>query len=317
MDLQGATVAVTGASGFVGHYVVRVLLQRGANVLAVLRNPTAGLAFSHKRLQIRRGDIAEASSLKQALGGADALIHSAALISVGGKAKQDLIVTNQLGTRNTFQAAAALGIGRAVLTSSVSVYRPKRGHFYRESDPLFDWSHRPGRRHWYAVTKAEAERIATAIARDATIKLAIARPQMIHGAYCRDGFSAAFTKWLRLPIAPEPRGWRFPCVYAGDLAEAMVRMLERDSAAGKTYNVANVPGAVDFPDHVNAWAAAGGQAPRWRIPLPTPVERRYSIDAAVHDLNWKNRPLVEGYREMLALLGGENPEHRPEWCDAV
>lgn len=306
---------MTGASGFVGHYLVRVLLQRGANVIAVVRNVNAGMAFRHPRLDIRRGDIVEAPSLVQAFAGAEALMHNAALISIGGQRKGDLIVTNQLGTRNAFRAAAELGIKHAVLTSSVSVYRPKRGHFYAETDPVFDWSQRPGFRHWYGASKAESERIAQAMARQYAIRLAIARPQMIHGAYCRDGFSAAFEKLMALPIAPEPRGWRFPCVYAGDLAEAMVRMLEREAAAGQIYNIANEPGSVDFPDHVRAWQSVGRKTPRLRIPLPTPVERRYRIDAAARDLGWQNRPLSEGYREMLAILRGENPDHAPERCN--
>ncbi|RMF13344.1 MAG: NAD-dependent epimerase/dehydratase family protein [Candidatus Dadabacteria bacterium] len=314
-SLRDQTVAVTGATGFVGHYLVRVLLERGAHVVALARNPDNGLAFTHPNLELRRFDLTQPATIAPALRDANVLYHNAALISIGRQSWARLAETNIEGTRRVFAAAAEAGVQRAVLTSSASVYRPKPDHDYGEDDPLWQSDDKPNRTRWYGKTKAEAERVALEIAADADIHVAIARPQMIFGAWCRDGFSAAFEKLMRSPVAVKPLDWRFPAVYAGDLAEAMMRMAERDSANGRAYNIAAPPNRVDYVDHVRAWRLAGGQIPRVQIPVPLPVRRSYQIHRAQHDLNWRPRTMRQAYEEKLALMRGDWPPHDPTLCD--
>src|SRR5690606_4106129 len=92
----------------------------------------------------------------------------------------------------------------------------------------------------------------------------------------------------------------FPSVYAGDLAEATMRMLERSVAVGRAYNVAGTEDT-DFWALYEGWRAAGGPAPAVVLPVPVPLRRRFDLTRVTTDLDWSNRPLVDGFRETLAL----------------
>ena len=114
-------------------------------------------------------------------------------------------------------------------------------------------------------------------------------------------------------MAPPATVWfthvYLPSVYAGDLAEAMVRMLEVPASAGKIYNVAGNPGASTWWDHYRAWRQAGGPR-RFVVPVPVPVQIALDTLPAQLELGWRTRPLVEGFQDMRALERGERPAHQ-------
>jgi nucleoside-diphosphate-sugar epimerase len=95
-----------------------------------------------------------------------------------------------------------------------------------------------------------------------------------------------------------PTHLRLPSVYVDDLAEAMCRMLERPVAAGKAYNIAGEPGTT-YWQLLEAYAAAGGHRAPWIIPVPVPLERRFDITRAQRDLDFTNRPLHEGFADLI------------------
>lgn len=301
MELSGATVAVTGATGFIGRYLVRTLLQRGARVIAVVRNPDRVPAMAAAGVILRRADLADRGALIEGLRGADAVLSNAGLIGIGEQGFDALMRSNLEGTRNVLTAAAEAGVRRVVMTSSATVYRPVRGHFYRETDPLRDASDRVTRFGWYAVSKAVAEREAWRLAAEHDLLLSTFRPHAVHGAFDDHGATAWMRRLTSQPVGLWLAGLRFPSVYAGDLAIAACRMIERSHAAGKAYNLANEPDEHTFWDLLRAHRDAGGQASRLVIPLPAPLSRRFDLTLAKADLDFENRPLVEGFREMLAL----------------
>ncbi len=109
-------VLVTGASGFLGWHVARVLLERGYPVRALLRQGSR-----IDRLDVERvtGDLRDAASLARAVSGCGLLFHVAADYRLWAKDPGELYRTNVDGTRQLLQAARDAGVDRVVYTSTV------------------------------------------------------------------------------------------------------------------------------------------------------------------------------------------------------
>lgn len=112
-----STAFVTGASGFVGANLVRVLLDRGWRVRALVRGDAPSLdGLDVERV---RGDLF-APELTAAMRGCDAVFHVAATYSLWRRDREALTHANIDGTRSVLAAARAAGVPRTVHTSSVA-----------------------------------------------------------------------------------------------------------------------------------------------------------------------------------------------------
>ncbi len=308
MDLKSSTVAVTGATGFIGGYLVRALLGRGARVVAAVRSPHKmnGLASDNpSQLEVRKADLGDRAALTRAFEGCDAVLSNAGLVSIGTHSRDELMRANAEGTQNVFEAMHDAGVRRAVMTSSASAYARKPGGAiaacaYVESDPLWQPDAPVTRPLYYAVSKAVAEREAWRVAGERGIDLSVARPSGVFGAHDRTGFTLWLQRFTRLPITVFPTHLYIPNVYAGDLAEAMMRMLERPVASGKAYNVTG-DNDVSYWRMLKAFRAAGGRVPRVVLPFPVPLRYAYPLDRAERDLDFANRDPVDAFTDMMAL----------------
>lgn len=116
---SGRRVFLTGATGFVGSHVARVLVSRGDRVRCLVRegSPTANL----EGLRVERvaGDLLDAASLRAVMEGCAAVFHCAADYRLWAPDPAEIYRTNVQGTRNVLRAAADAGVGRVVHTSSV------------------------------------------------------------------------------------------------------------------------------------------------------------------------------------------------------
>jgi dihydroflavonol-4-reductase len=107
---------VTGASGFLGWHVARVLLERGYPVRALVRpgSQVAGLD-----LDIVPGDLRDPVSVARAAAGCGTVFHVAADYRLWAKDPSELYRSNVDGTRNVLEAAKKAGVERVVYTSTV------------------------------------------------------------------------------------------------------------------------------------------------------------------------------------------------------
>ena len=109
---------VTGASGFIGGAVARVLVARGVAVRALLRPGTVPNVPEPGAIEAVHGDLRDAAAVRAAAEGCTAVFHVGGLYSFFASAAE-LHAINVDGTRNAVEAARAVG-ARLVHTSSIS-----------------------------------------------------------------------------------------------------------------------------------------------------------------------------------------------------
>ncbi len=116
---RGDRVLVTGATGFIGSAVLRQLVARDVEVVALVEpgSDAANLEeFDVKRVV---GDVRDRSSVEQAVSGCRAVFHVAALYRFWSRDPHAFYSVNVEGTRNVLGAASQAGVERMVYTSTV------------------------------------------------------------------------------------------------------------------------------------------------------------------------------------------------------
>lgn len=165
--------AVTGASGFIGSAVVRVLLARGRKVRALVEPGAKDLAnIEGLDVDVRECDVTDEASLRRGLEGAKSLFHLAAIYKLWTPDPEPLFRVNVEGTTATLLAALAARVERVVFTSSIMAVG--LGGDEAKRFDLFDMA------GTYTMTKYLSERVATRFAR-AGLPVVVVNPGMPFG----------------------------------------------------------------------------------------------------------------------------------------
>lgn len=112
-------VFVTGGTGFIGANLVRLLVQEGYTVRALLRSTSRLDNLRELDVELVKGDLND-PDLERQMVGCQVLFHVAAHYSLWQSDREALYHHNVLGTRNVLRSARQAGIERAVYTSSVA-----------------------------------------------------------------------------------------------------------------------------------------------------------------------------------------------------
>lgn len=126
-------VLVTGASGFLGWHVARVLIERGFRVRALARKPES---VSDLEAETVVGDLRDAASLERATEGCSLVFHVAADYRLWARDPQELYQSNVRGTANLLAAARRAGVERFVYTSTVGCIGFVEGGLGDETTPV-------------------------------------------------------------------------------------------------------------------------------------------------------------------------------------
>jgi nucleoside-diphosphate-sugar epimerase len=178
-------VAVTGATGLLGRYLVRELVQSGAEVRAWLRETSneRSLAsvltgLSRPSLALHRGSLADPIFAAKVLEGCDVLFHVAGALD--GPAAT-LFWHNVRPMQGILEAAARATVNRFVLVSSIAVYSADALRPHSLVDESLPIDVEPHRRDPYTFSKVIQEQIATREARRLGLPLVVVRPGVIFG----------------------------------------------------------------------------------------------------------------------------------------
>ncbi len=128
---------VTGATGFLGSHVARVLADQGAELRLLVR-PTSNLKnLQGLKAETATGDLRDAASLEKAMAGCDTVFHVAADYRLWVRDPEEMYRSNVGGTRAILDAARKIGIQRVVYTSSVATMGfTNNGHPADEDSPV-------------------------------------------------------------------------------------------------------------------------------------------------------------------------------------
>ena len=111
---------VTGATGFVGSHVARVLSEQGADLRLLVRSSSNPKNIEDLQADRAVGDLCDPASLEKAISGCDAVFHVAADYRLWVRDPQQMYRANVEGTRAILEAARRNGVRRVVYTSSVA-----------------------------------------------------------------------------------------------------------------------------------------------------------------------------------------------------
>lgn len=161
--LDGTSVLVTGAGGFIGSHLVGRLALEGARVTALVhynsRNDPGLLSGLPSDLlaeiQVVAGDVRDECQMENLVKGKELIFHLAALVGIpySYNAPESYVQTNILGTLNILKSARRCGVGRVIHTSTSETYGTARYVPIDEGHPLQAQSP-------YSASKIAADKLA-------------------------------------------------------------------------------------------------------------------------------------------------------------
>jgi nucleoside-diphosphate-sugar epimerase len=224
-------VAITGARGYLGSVLVAAFGDTGCVVRPLVRAPVAG--SSDRYFDLRTAETAGA------LDDVDILVHCAYDMTLTGRA--DIWQVNVLGSVALLDQAAAAGVPRTLVVSSMSAYR--------------------GTRQLYGRSKLAVEVAARARG------MCVVRPGLVYGPGW-GGMAGTLRRLAGLPVLPDfGHAARQFTVSQDDFASAMVALAAAEGVPSVPVGIAH-PEAIGFAQLLTAFAAsAGHRAPRF-VPVP-------------------------------------------------
>lgn len=249
------TVFLTGATGFVGSYVLQALADAGHEAVCLMRDPGDSLRVTGDAVRRVEGDITDAGSLEGLLDGCDAVIHLVGIIEEHPRRGVTFERIHVDGTRNVVEAAVDAGIERFIHMSANGA-RPSDGTAYQ-------------------TTKWRAEQIVEAAG---FAHWTIFRPSILFGDPGPD--NPEFTSQLLdelvrpFPILPVFGDGRYELqpVAVEEVAAAFVHALTQTKTHGQTY-FAGGPDRIAYRDILDIIAEGAGLSPKPKAPVPMPLAR--------------------------------------------
>ncbi len=150
-------VLVTGANGFVGAHLCRRLVERGAEVRALVREGSDQSGLKGQSVDIVHGDILDLASLERATQGCEQVYHLAANVKFFTRNPEAMRAANTQGTRNVLTAARKAGVRKMIHTSTAAVLRRGTNSPSADETMLKDDHEAVGA---YELSKLEADRVA-------------------------------------------------------------------------------------------------------------------------------------------------------------
>ncbi len=315
-------IFVTGGNGFIGSHLVAQLVARGDTVICLVREPNRAPALQALGAHVVRGDITERASIKDALRGADAVLHLAGMYKLGRKFFSMMHAINVDGARNVLETAAELGMPKIIHTSTVGVFGNTLGKIvdetYKVSKEILTSA--------YERTKWEAHYEVAVPLQQKGAPIIITQPGLVTGA----GDPSPHIQQVDLYLQRTPIGFGanagITWAHVDDIADGHIRALARGKP-GEAYILAGP--ACTWKQLMESWEPLTGipapkiWAPNWMINLARQsvdilermgINLEYSAEGmaalvdytfwgtankAKRELEWQPRPIDETSRDVL------------------
>ncbi len=308
---------VTGATGFIGGHVTRLLLERGDEVRALVRPGSEAESLEELGVAIVRGDVADRPAIRRALRGIERVFHLAGTTNLR-MPRDEVFALNVEGTRNVLEEALRAEVERVVYTSSVAAVGPARKGSVATETNVWD----AGRYGIpYVDAKHDAEEVVLGLA-DRGLPVVVVSPAHVLGAGDPGRSSTVLVRrFLRRQIPAYVDG-TLNVVGVDDVARGHLLADER-GAPGQRYILGNRNFTLDrlFTDLARlsgieppsvklpaSMALAMAQAGRWLpgSPVPNPSEVRaaslhwaFSSAKAKRQLGWRTSPHEDCLEETI------------------
>lgn len=285
-------VLVTGATGFLGKYVVEELVEHGYQVRAFGRNRAIGQSLVNASVTFIQGDLTNQEDLTKACQEMDMVVHAGALSTVWGP-WEDFYQTNVLGTKYVLEACREANIERLVYVSSPSIYAAPRDQLdIKESDAPQENS-----LNNYIRSKLASEKLFKDYP---DVSSVILRPRGLFGI----GDTSILPRVLNLsqkigiPLIGDGRQLMdMTCVE--NVALAIRLALETPQAGGEVYNITNGEPRT-FRDLIEETLRGLGYPIRYRkIPAPLVSAISSSLEFIYKSLKLKGEPALTRYTYYL------------------
>ena len=231
-------VAITGATGFIGRYMVRQLIAEGHACRAWYRpeSDRGGFGDAAAKVEWLEGDLGDDAAAKRLIEGVDAVVHAALYHPGGGfrGGEGDLRAFNEknlMGSLSLIEAARAAGVPRFVFVSTCAVHdKILEDRPLDETHPMWTASH-------YGAYKAAVEEFVYSYGLGHGYNICALRPTGVYGV----AHPPTKSKWFDL-VQAVARGQPVTCkrggkeVHAADVAKATAILLTANGIAGQAYN---------------------------------------------------------------------------------
>ena len=298
---------VTGATGFIGSYLVRRLLREGHEVVcADCSSDSPSFSGAAPVIRCDVGHQEQVAAMFRAERHIDRVVHLAYIMGAESEADPVLAMRiNALGTANVFDAACRSGAPRVIFLSSESVYGPQSAYGDRavtENDSCAPCQHVLN----YSLTKLLNEHLATKYETRYGTEMAALRAPVVYGAGRKRGTTVWASDFATLPAHGLPAVLPFPSddincyIYVEDLAEQICQLSAKPRLAHRVYNAGGhtVRGT-------ELAALVRAVLPGARIEFREDGARSpfiHSMDDAriVTEIGFRMRPMPEGVRDHIA-----------------
>lgn len=233
-SLEGKSVLVTGASGFVGRHLALRLCRLGAKTRILVRESSSGEVVEELKragAEIFYGDVTDRESVFRAVEGVEFVFHIAALFRQAKHEDSVYFDVNVEGVRNVLDASEEFKISKVIHCSTIGVH----SHIINPpADENEDY--RPG--DIYQLSKCEGEKLAKERFLSGKLNGIIIRPAMIWGE--GDMRILKLFKGVAHRRFPIIGNGRTKChwIYVHDLVNAFILAAEKEIASGEVFIIA-------------------------------------------------------------------------------
>lgn len=219
-------IFMTGATGFIGTSTAKHLAAQGHALTCLVRDRQKATELAALGCELVDGDLSDQDRLTEQMGGADAVLHNAALYEVGipSSRREALHEANVTGTANVLNACLRAAIPRVLYVSTCAVFGNTRREVATEDyeRPGLDFT------SYYEETKYEAHQIALDLIRNQKLPCVIAQPAGVYGPGDHSAIASTIEQFLdgKLPMLPFP-DFGTGLAHVDDIASGLALILDK------------------------------------------------------------------------------------------